>query len=79
MAVAMEWVTRITTVAFVMVAPGLLGYWIDGKFGIRLLAPVGFLLGVCGGIWYLLAITGALKNKSRPPAGRDLPRKDKQP
>lgn len=76
MAVAMEWVTRITTVAVVMVVPGLLGYWIDHKIGTRFLAPIGFVMGVCGGVWYLLAMTGALKKQSRPPGGRDIPRKD---
>jgi hypothetical protein len=62
MAVALEWVSRITAVAMAMVLPGLLGYWIDSKIGTRFLAPAGFVLGIVGGIWSLLAVTGAVKS-----------------
>jgi len=63
MTVAMEWVSRITALAMAMVLPGLLGYWIDSKIGTRFLAPVGFVLGIVGGIWSLLALTGAVKSR----------------
>ena len=66
MAVALEWVSRITAVAFAMVLPGLGGYWIDSKIGTSFLAPVGFVIGIFGGIWSLLAVTGAVGAKSRP-------------
>jgi hypothetical protein len=65
MAVAMEWVSRITVVGGVMVVPGLIGHWFDGRLGTRFLAPAGFLLGVCAGMWHLLAVTGVLKPKTR--------------
>jgi hypothetical protein len=72
MAVALEWVSRITAVAFVMVLPGLAGYWIDTKIGTRFLAPVGFVVGILGGIWSLLAVTGAISAKKRPKSKTDL-------
>ena len=65
MAVALEWVSRITAVAMTMVLPGLAGYWLDSRFGTKFLAPAGFVFGIVGGIWSLLALTGAL-GKSKP-------------
>ena len=63
MAVAMEWVSRITVVGGVMVVPGLIGHFADNRFGTRIFAPVGFLFGGCAGMWHLLAVTGVLKSK----------------
>jgi hypothetical protein len=76
MAVAMEWVSRITVVGGVMVVPGLIGHFADGRLGTRFLAPVGFLLGVCAGMWHLLAVTGVLKPK-RPGSGTPSRRTEK--
>lgn len=70
LAVALEWVSRITAVALAMVLPGLLGYWLDTKFGTRFLAPAGFLFGIVGGMWSLLILTGAVTGKSRRTIGR---------
>ena len=61
-ALAMEWVAKITTVALEMVLPGLLGEWLDGKFGTNFLALVGFALGITVGVMHLLAMTRQ-KNK----------------
>ncbi len=58
----MEWVTKITTVALEMVVPGLLGGWLDAKFGTGFIALAGFALGVSGGIWHLLIITASGNN-----------------
>ncbi|MHB1033686.1 MAG: AtpZ/AtpI family protein [Pirellulales bacterium] len=57
MAVAMEWVSRITAVALEMVLPGLAGHWLDQRWGTRFLALTGFALGVTAGIWHLLVMT----------------------
>ena len=69
MAIALEWVSRITAVAMAMVLPGLLGYWLDSKLGTGFLAPVGFVVGIVGGMWSLLALTGAVGKRRR--TGRD--------
>ncbi|MEX2140338.1 MAG: AtpZ/AtpI family protein [Pirellulales bacterium] len=69
MAVALEWVSRITAVALTMVLPGLLGYWLDGKFDTRFLAPAGFVFGIVAGMWSLLVLTGAVPGKSRRTKG----------
>lgn len=56
-AVAMEWVAKITTVALEMVLPGILGSWLDQKWGTGFLALVGFGLGVSVAIWHLIVMT----------------------
>jgi hypothetical protein len=64
LAVALEWVSRITAVALMMVLPGLLGYWLDRRFETRFLTPVGFVFGVVVAVWSLLLLTGAISGKS---------------
>jgi len=71
MAVALEWVSRITTVALEMVLPGVLGIWIDGKTGIPLVFTLlGFGLGGSLAMWHLLSMTRLpdKKNGSHPPS-----------
>jgi hypothetical protein len=57
MAVAMEWVSRITTVALEMVVPGVIGWFIDRWLGTSFAAIVGFGLGLFGGMYHLIAMT----------------------
>jgi hypothetical protein len=63
LAVALEWVSRITAVALVMVVPGLAGYWLDTKLGTGFLMPAGFVFGIVVGMYSLLALTGAVAKK----------------
>ena len=68
MALAMEWVSKITTVALEMVLPGFFGQWLDGKWGTGFLGPTGFAFGVVVGMWHLLRMTkstGGQPGKSR--------------
>jgi len=57
LAVAMEWVSQITTVVAEMVLPGLAGHWLDHRWGTQFLALLGFALGLTIGIWHLIAMT----------------------
>lgn len=66
MAVAMEWVSRIITVALEMVLPGLAGDWLDKRWGTSYLALIGFALGVTVGVWHLLAISKSTATKRGP-------------
>ncbi len=55
LAQAYQRATRGVTVAILMVAPGLLGYWIDGRLGTRaVFTIVGFGLGMSCGIMQLI-------------------------
>jgi hypothetical protein len=67
LAVAMEWVSRITTISLEMVLPALLGYWADRKLGIRGLSVVGVIVGFGVGMWHLIKLTKAPPGKGRPP------------
>jgi hypothetical protein len=60
-ALAMEWVAKITTVGIEMALPAIGGGWLDRRFGTSHWALVGVVLGVTVGFWHLLQMT-------RPPA-----------
>ena len=68
MALAMEWVAKITTAGLEMVVPGIVGHWLDTRLGTSFLAPVGFGLGLVLGLWQLIRWT---KPPSRPPPESD--------
>lgn len=55
-----------------MVVPGLVGYYLDGLLGTRvLLTLLGFAGGVAFGIWQLMLMARIRKdNGDRPPQGR---------
>jgi hypothetical protein len=61
LALALEWVVKITTVALMMVLPGLGGQWLDARWGTRFLALVGFAFGLSAALWYLLQMTAPPK------------------
>ena len=62
MAEAMNWVSKITTVALEMVLPGLAGLWLDSQLGTRFLTLLGFALGIPLGMWHLIAMTRNKRN-----------------
>jgi hypothetical protein len=81
-AVAIEWVSRITTVALMMVLPGVAGVWLDRKLGTSFLALLGFALGVTAGIWQLIVMSRstAMAPRRRPrqqPVGKGPDSTDK--
>ena len=57
MAEAMNWVSKITTVALEMVLPGLAGLWLDIQLQTQFFTLLGFTLGVPFGMWHLIAMT----------------------
>jgi len=67
MAVAMEWVAKITTVALEMFLPAVLGGYLDHRWGTSFLSLIGLVAGVTFGIWHLIQMT-----KTIPPRGRRL-------
>ena len=54
---AMHWISRLTTVTMEIVLPGLLGHWLDRRWGTGFLALVGFGLGLVCGMQHLLRMT----------------------
>ncbi len=66
--------SRVITIAMEMVAPGLLGIWIDRKVGTEVAFTVGgFVLGMVLGLYQLVAFAReqARKNTQEDPAGID--------
>jgi hypothetical protein len=57
MALAMHWVGRVFGVVSAMVLPAWGGSWLDERFGTRLFALLGVVLGLATGMAYLLVMT----------------------
>ena len=69
MAVAMQWVSRITTVSLEMSLPAGLGYWLDRKFQTEpWLVVCGAVIGFTVGLTHLLQI---VKAAEKPQNKRD--------
>jgi hypothetical protein len=79
MALAMEWVSRITTVALEMVLPGIGGQWIDARYGTSVFGPIGFVLGLVVGMWHLLRMTKSLPHRPERSELNDAPPKAGKP
>ena len=67
-ALAMEWVAKITTVALEMVLPAVGGGFLDRRFGTNYWALAGVVLGTVVGMWHLLQMTRSGQAKK---PGRD--------
>jgi F0F1-type ATP synthase assembly protein I len=65
MAIAYTWAARVMTVSIEMVAPGLLGYWVDKQLGtVVLFLVLGLALGMVLGILHLLNMTKSIPTES---------------
>ncbi len=53
---AIDWVSRVLAVLLVMVAPGMLGSWLDRQLATRWLTAAGFLLGMLAGMVGLVVL-----------------------
>lgn len=62
MAVAVEWVAKITTVAFEFFLPGLLGQWADRRWGTNFLGLFGLAMGMALGLWHLVRMSSARRD-----------------
>ncbi len=54
---ASDWFGRTIAIVVVMVAPGLAGGWLDGKFGTRICTLFGFGLGIFLAVVALIVFT----------------------
>ena len=57
MALAMEWVAKITTVAMEMFLPAVGGAYLDSRWGTNYWTLIGVVLGFVVGMWHLLQMT----------------------
>ena len=51
---ASEWFARTLAIVLVMVAPGALGAWLDGRLGTNFIAAIGFVFGMVLAIGLLM-------------------------
>ena len=60
LAVALAWASRLMAVSLEMVVPGIIGHWLDARWGTGYLVIIGFVFGLIAGVWHLLAMVGAI-------------------
>ena len=82
LAVAMQWVSWVTTVSLEMVVPAVVGYWLDRHFETRgALLAVGAVLGFVVGMSRLLKLASSFNQKkgvsSQIPGPHDIERPNK--
>ena len=65
MAQAVEWVSKITTVALEMALPAIGGGYLDKRFGTKYWALAGVILGFVVGMWHLLQMTKVTSSGKR--------------
>ena len=65
LAVAMEWVAKITTVALEMILPAIAGGFLDRRLGTQHWALVGLVLGFVVGLWHLLQMTRVTNRRGK--------------
>ena len=81
LALALEWVSKITTVALEMVLPGVFGVWLDRRWGTSWMTLAGFSLGLVVGMWHLLRMVNQPSGPRRKPSSttNDDPRDSDNP
>jgi len=62
---AIQWVSRILAIGFVMVLFGLAGQYLARKLGQEWLNPAGWLIGMVLGFMVLLIVAGVWKPRLR--------------
>lgn len=66
LAIAAEWSSQITAISIEMVLPGLLGYWLDRRWGwLPWLTVLGMFLGMALGTWQLVRLVQARQTSDR--------------
>lgn len=60
---AITWSSRVIAIMLLMMAPGILGYYLDKRWETGWLTPTGFALGIGLGIVGLLAVSAAFQNQ----------------
>ena len=67
---AVQYSSRVTTIALEMVVPGLIGLWIDRKLGtVMVFLVLGMVLGMVGGVAHLIQLGTSFARD----AARDTP------
>ncbi|MFM8324989.1 MAG: hypothetical protein ACKN9U_09020 [Pirellulaceae bacterium] len=68
---AIDWVSRVLAVLLVMVAPGMLGSWLDRQLATRWCTATGFFLGMLAGMVGLVVLVARFQVQN-PARGKPL-------
>lgn len=52
------WASRIIAIGLAMFLPGVMGGWLDTRWGTRFLGPAGFVLGLITSLAWLVQLDG---------------------
>ena len=52
------WASRIIAIGLAMFLPGVIGGWLDARWGTRFLGPAGLVLGLASALAWLLQLDG---------------------
>jgi len=52
------WASRIMAIGLAMFLPGVIGGWLDARWGTRFLGPAGFVLGLFTALAWLVQLDG---------------------
>ena len=52
------WASRIIAIGLAMFLPGVIGGWLDARWGTRFLGPAGLVLGLVSALAWLLQLDG---------------------
>jgi hypothetical protein len=63
---AFVWASRIMSIGLTMFVPGVIGGWLDDRFGLTFLGPIGLLLGFGTAIFWLVQLGRAGRSPDRP-------------
>ncbi len=62
---AFGWAGRIMAVGLVMVLPGVVGRWLDGRLETGWFEPIGFAIGFTAGLAAVVRLAGAGRRNGR--------------
>jgi ATP synthase protein I len=69
---ALEWTSRITTIALEMVLPCLVGFWLDQWLGTWVvLVVLGAIVGFAAGMWQLIQLSKPSRGKDKGAGSHD--------
>lgn len=71
MALAIQWVARITAISLLMFLPGVGGKWLDDWLDTNIFTLLGFGFGLCGGLAILLIMVRIAPRSSGPNSATD--------
>lgn len=78
LAVALEWVGRITAISLLMFLPAVGGQWLDRRLGTQFLGLIGLVCGVSAAIYVLVQVARSASGNTAANSAQERHSRDKQ-